>query len=212
MKKLTCIFWSLLYHSHKQNNKQTTDNKQRNNMSISTSFNGWPMTKVTFSDGNIDNTEKKMNTWTGPDGNTYEHNPITNILYDIENGDYLGDKDEFKEYLERIERFEPWTAPNGKTYNLDPVTNYVYDDDTRTYLGDVHEFEQDIKEKVEEEKRERYEREPHIMIDNWGGPMIDVRDAGPSTDFVVNQLVDNLVRLRNINKDRAKILRAFVKI
>lgn len=24
MKKLTCIFWSLLYHSHKQNNKQTS--------------------------------------------------------------------------------------------------------------------------------------------------------------------------------------------
>jgi hypothetical protein len=151
-----------------------------------------------------------INTWTGPDGNTYEWDPIGNIVYDIDTGDYLGDKNEFEDYLNRSERVEDWIAPNGKTYKFDPETNEIYDIECRINLGDKDEFERDIKEEIEEEERERYEREPHIMIDNWGGPMIDVRNAGPSTDFVVNQLVENLILLRKINPARAKILRAFV--
>ena len=61
-----------------------------------------------------------INTWTGPDGNTYEWDPIGNIVYDIDTGDYLGDKNEFEDYLNRSERVEDWIAPNGKTYKFAP--------------------------------------------------------------------------------------------
>ena len=199
-------------HSTEQNNEQTTNNKQRSIMAIATTFQGWPMAKICLPrfEELEQEEEEKINTWKGPDGNTYEHDPISNILYDIDNGDYLGDKDEFEEYLERIERFQPWTAPNGKTYNLDPKTNEVYHDDTRTNLGNVDVFEKEMKEEMDMKARKQYEQEPHIMIDNWGGPIIDVRNAGSSTDFVVNELVNNIIRLRNIDPPRAKILRAFV--
>ena len=125
-------------------------------MSYAKTFTGTSMINISLPRfEKLEQEEEKINTWTGPDGNTYEHDPISNILYDIDNGDYLGDKDEFEEYLNRIERFQPWTAPNGKTYNLDPKTNKVYDHDTVTFLGYVDVFEQDIKEKIGEETRER---------------------------------------------------------
>lgn len=152
----------------------------------------------------------KIHTWNGADGNVYEWDPIGNILYDINTGLFLGDKDEYEDYLNRVERVEDWIAPNGKTYKFDPETNDIYDNECQINLGNKDDFERGIKEEIEEEERERYEREPHILIDNWGGPMIDVRNAGPSTDFVVNELVHNLIRLRKISSDRAKILRAFV--
>ena len=180
-------------------------------MSYAKTFTGFSMISVSLPHfEQLKEEEKTINTWEGPDGNVYEWDLISNILYDIDNGDYLGDKDEYEDYLIRTERVEPWTAPNGKTYNLDPITNNVYENDNRTNLGDKDEFEKDMKKQILEEERKRYEKEPHILIENWGGPRIDVRNAGKYTDFVVNELIKNIIRLRNIDEKAAKVLRTFV--